>query len=417
MADTQHYPGSRTSAGGTGRTGNGQEATPVGELERQEAKTPARRDDGSGSFRGPERDEQVKPPPTPPPPKRPGWFKRHRIFKRLAYLIILAGLGVGGVAAYRYFTRPLLPPGFAGGNGRLEANQIYVATKYPGRVKDVLFNEGDTVEAGQVVARMDTSALDAQLRQALAQIQEAEDNRRAQLAQVDVKQADYNFAEKQYQRSRELVPRGAVSEQEAEIDNARMLTSRSELVRSQAEAVRSLSSIDAAKATADRLRAEIKDSVLVAPIRARVETRLAEPGEVLGEGGRVYSLSDLSDVYMYVFLPESVTGKVAVGSEARIVLDAAPEYPIRTFVSFVSPLAQFTPKTVETEEERHNLTFRVKLQIDKDRLRQFEPLVKSGLPGMGYVRFDPSAPWPQNLEPKAAVPTDLWKPTGSGAPK
>jgi|SRR5579871_3064024 len=415
MADTQHYPGSRTS-GGAGRTGNGQEAIPVGELDRQEAKTPVRRE-GNGSFGGPDRDEQVKPPPSPPPPKRPGWFKRHRIFKRLAYLIILAGLGVGAVWGYRYYTRPLLPPGFAGGNGRLEANQVYVATKYPGRIQDVLFNEGDTVEAGQVVGRMDTSALDAQLRQALAQIQEAEDNRRAQLAQVDVKQADYNFAEKQYQRSRELVTQGAVSEQEAEIDNARMLTSRSELVRSQVEATRAISTIDAAKATADRLRAEIKDSVLVAPIRARVETRLAEPGEVLSEGGRVYSLSDLSDVYMYIFLPEAVTGKVAVGSEARIVLDAAPEYPIRTFVSFVSPLAQFTPKTVETEEERHNLTFRVKLQLDKDRLRQFEPLVKSGLPGMGYVRFDANAPWPQNMQPKAAVPSDLWKPTGSGAPK
>ena len=422
MADTEHYTGSRVSARGNEglergtRVSDAPSERPLEALER-DAKTPASRREGNGSFKGPERGEEIKPPPSAPPPKRPGWFKRHRIFKRLAYLIILAGLGVGAVWAYRYYTRPLLPPGFAGGNGRLEANQVYVATKYPGRIQDVLFNEGDTVETGQVVARMDTSSLDAQLRQALAQIQEAEANRRAQLAQVDVKQADYNYAEKQYQRSMELVTKGAVSEQEAEIDNARMLTSRSELVRSQVEADRTISTIDAAKATADRLRAEIKDSVLVAPIRARVETRLAEPGEVLSEGGRVYSLSDLSDVYMYIFLPEAVTGKVPVGSEARIVLDAAPQYPIRTFVSFVSPLAQFTPKTVETEEERHNLTFRVKLQLDKDRLRQFEPLVKSGLPGMGYVRFYAGAPWPDNLQPKAVVPSQLWKPTGSGAPK
>lgn len=418
MVDTQHYTGPRTTSRGVDGQERGRHGSelpserPLEALER-ETKAPASRREDSDPFKGPERQGQS----VPPPPKRPGWFKRNRIFKRLGYLIFLAALGAGGVWAYRHFTKPLLPPGFAGGNGRLEATQIYVSTKYPGRVKDVLFNEGDTVETGQVVARMDTSALEAQLRQAIAQIREAEDNRRALLAQVDVKQADYNYAEKQYQRSKELVTRGAVSEQEAEIDNARMLTSRSELVRSQVEAERTLSTIDAAQATADRLRAEIKDAVLVAPIRARVETRLAEPGEVLGQGGRVFSLSDLSDVYMYIFLPEAVTGKVAVGSEARIVLDAAPQYPIRTFVSFVSPLAQFTPKTVETEEERHNLTFRVKLQLDKDRLRQFEPLVKSGLPGMGYVRFEPSAPWPQTLEPKAAVPSDLWKPTGSGAPK
>jgi len=114
-----------------------------------------------------------------------------------------------------------------------------------------------------------------------------------------------------------------------------------------------------------------------------------------------------------VYLPESVTGKIPLGSEARIVLDAAPQYPVRTYVSYVSPTAQFTPKTVETEEERHNLTFRVKLQVDKARLRNWEQLVKVGLPGMGYVRWDQSAPWPADLQPKAVVPRNLWQPTGS----
>jgi HlyD family secretion protein len=334
--------------------------------------------------------------------------------KRAGYATLAAILAGAGVAAWYIFSPPALPAGFAAGNGRLEANEIYVATKYPGRVSTILFNEGDTVEAGQVVARMDTSALDAQLRQALAQITEAEDSRRVALAQVAVKQADYNYADKENERSRQLVTRGAVSQQEAEIDNARMLSSRAQLVGAQADAVRASSSIEAAKATADRLRAEINDAVLVSPIKARIQTRLSEPGEVLGEGGRVFSLADLSDVYMYVFLPESVTGKVTLGSEARIVLDAASQYPIRASVSYVSPTAQFTPKTVETAEERHNLTFRVKLQLDKNRLREFEPFVKSGLPGMGYVRFDRSAQWPQTLQVKAVDPRTLWNATGSG---
>lgn len=325
----------------------------------------------------------------------------------------LAGavLVVGGGVAWYVLSRPALPPGFAAGNGRLEANAIYVATKYPGRVKDILFNEGDTVEAGQVVARMDTSALEAQLRQAQAQIKEAEDSRNVSLAQVQVKQANYSFAAKQYARSQDLVTRGAVSGQEAEIDQARALADRAELVGAQAEATRSLSTIEAAKATADRLKTEINDAVLVAPLRTRVETRLTEPGEVLAQGGRVFSLNDLADVYMYVFLPESVTGKVKIGSEARIVLDAAPQYPIRAYVSFVSPMAQFTPKTVETAEERHNLTFRVKLQIDPKRLRDYEALVKTGLPGMGYVRYDENAAWPESLKAKAVNPQNLWTPT------
>jgi HlyD family secretion protein len=315
--------------------------------------------------------------------------------------------------AWYVLSRPALPAGFAAGNGRLEATQVYVATKYPGRVQEILFNEGDTVETGQVVARMDTSALNQQLREAIAQITQAEDTRRVSLAQVQVKQADYNFASKQYQRSKELVTKGAVSGQEAELDQARALADRAELVGAQAEATRTVSSIEAAQATADRLRAEIRDAVLVAPMRARIESRLTEPGEVLPQGGRVFSLNNLADVYMYVFLPASVTGKVKVGSEARIVLDAAPQYPIRAFVSFVSPMAQFTPKTVETAEERHNLTFRVKLQIDPQRLRQYEALVKSGLPGLGYVRYDDNAEWPENLQVRAVNPQNLWTPSGS----
>jgi len=338
---------------------------------------------------------------------------------RKMMLIIAAVVVVGGgLAAWFFLREPDLPPGFAGGNGRLEAQEVYVASKYPGRIAEVLFREGDTVEAGQVVARIDTSALEAQLRQAEAQIAEAQQTRNVALAQVSVKDADFNYASKQYSRSRGLVTRGAVSEQEAEIDNARMLATRAELVGARASAVQTLSSIDAARATADRLRAEIKDAVLVAPIRARVERRLAEPGEVVGQGGRVLSLVNLSDVYMYVFLPERVTGRVPLGSEARIVLDAAPQYPIKAYVSYVSPTAQFTPKTVETAEERHNLTFRVKLQIDKARLRQYEPLVKTGIPGMGYVRYDQNAAWPEKLALKGAPPRNIWTSTGgTGAPR
>jgi HlyD family secretion protein len=317
------------------------------------------------------------------------------------------------LVAWKVLTKPKLPPGFAGVNGRLEANQIYVSTKYPGRVAEVLFNEGDTVEAGQVVARMDTTALEAQLRQAVAQIAEAQENRNVALTQILVKQASYDYADKEYARSKGLVPGGAVSQQEAEIDNAKMLASKAELAGAKAQTVQAASAIDAARAEAERLRAEIKDSVLVSPIRARVETRLTEPGEVLPAGGRVFSMNDLSDVYMYIYLPEKVTGKVPLGSEARIVLDAAPQYPIRAIVSFVSPMAQFTPKTVETEEERHNLTFRVKLQVPKERLRQFEPLVKVGLPGMGYVRFDQGAGWPADLTPKTNIPKNLWQASGA----
>jgi HlyD family secretion protein len=339
--------------------------------------------------------------------------KGAKLSRRAILLPILALVAAGAVTAWFFLSRPALPAGFAGGNGRLEAKQVYISTKYPGRIAEVLVDEGDTVNAGQVIARMDTSALEAQLREAEAQIRAAQDARRVATAQIGVKQAENDFAVQQDRRSQQLVPGGAVSQREAEQDRAAALASRAQLVGAQASEVQARQQIDAASATADRLRAEIKDAVLVSPIRGRVEKRLSEPGEVLAAGGRVFSINDLSDVYMYVYLPERVTGKVPLGSEARIVLDAAQEYPIRAFVAYVSPMAQFTPKTVETAEERHNLTFRVKLQIPADRLRQYEPLVKTGLPGMGYVRYATDKDWPDKLQSRGAPPANLWKPTGS----
>jgi HlyD family secretion protein len=259
---------------------------------------------------------------------------------------------------------------------------------------------------------MDTEPLEAQLRQAIAKIKEAQDTRDTARAQVSVKQAELDYADRQYKRSKELVPGGAVSEQEMEVDRARADVARSSLVGVKAQAVGTQSAIDAATADAERLKAEISDNTLKSPLRARVQRRMAEPGEVLPAGGKVLSLTDLSDVYMYIFLPADTAGKVALGSESRIVLDAIPGYPVKAVISYVSPSAQFTPKTVETAEERHNLSFRVKLQLDKDRLRQYEPVVKVGIPGVGYVRFDNNAAWPPmlQLKPVGELP---WNPTGN----
>lgn len=332
--------------------------------------------------------------------------------RKVLWLTALVIVGAGGAIGWLVFSRPELPPGFAGSNGRLEAKQVDIATKYEGRILTVLADEGDTVNAGQVVAKMDTEPLEAQLRNAKAKIKEAEDNRRTALAEVQVKKAEFAYADKQYKRSSQLVGRGAVSQQELEVDYAHLEVTRAALLGAQAQAVRAQSAIDAATAEAERLVAEIEDSVLKAPLRGRVQNRMAEPGEVLPAGGKILSLIDLSDVYMYVYLPEPAAGRVALGSDSRIVLDSVPEYPIRAVVSFVSPEAQFTPKTVETAEERHNLTFRVKLQLNKNRLRQYEPYVKTGIPGMGYVRLDPNAEWPPALKFKTP-PQNLWNATGA----
>ena len=314
-------------------------------------------------------------------------------------VVVVVGAGV----AWWLLSKPKLPPGFAAGNGRLEATQVDIAAKYGGRLKTVDANEGDTIEAGQVVATIDTEPLEAQLRASQAQIRQAQDNMRTAQAQERVKKSELNYAEKQYKRSKQLVTTGAVSGQEADVDLARAESARAALLGVQAQVVASQSAIDAQTAESERFKALIADNTLRSPIRARVQARLAEPGEVVAPGGKVLSTLDLSDVFMYVFLPTTVTGKLALGADARIVLDALPGFPVKAQVSYISPNAQFTPKTVETAEERHNLTFRVKLQIpDKEKLRAYERMVKVGTPGMGYVQLDPSAEWPTFLHLRPA---------------
>src|SRR3546814_4365804 len=127
--------------------------------------------------------------------------------------------------------------------------------------------------------------------------------------------------------------------------------------------------IRTAEAEADRLRDLVADGVLAAPRSGRILFRLAEPGEVLAAGGRVATLLDLTDVYMTVFMPSEVAGRIAVGADARIVIDAASGTPVPGKVSFVSPRAQFTPKEVEPRSERDTMMFRSdERRVGKERV-------------------------------------------------
>jgi len=139
---------------------------------------------------------------------------------------------------------------------------------------------------------------------------------------------------------------------------------------------------------------------LTSPRDGRVQYRIAEPGEVLASGGKLLNLVDLSDVYMTFFLPEEEVGKLSLGAEARIVLDAAPQYVIPATISFVASTAQFTPKSVETASERQKLMFRAKAQISPELLQKHLSEVKTGLPGVAWVKLDKQVEWPADLAVK-----------------
>ena len=412
--------------------------------------------------------------------------------------IALLALALGALVAVKYGTPvqrmamsvvarvrgPVLPGGFASGNGRVEATEYDIATKRPGRIATVAVREGDMVQPGQVLASMDTRDLEADLREAEAQAGQAREDRRRALAAITQRESEVQsavagiaqrqsdrrradaavaqrqsgvekaqasivqreselaLAEKELRRSQSLfdssliarqkldedltrketavaalaqeraaakVADGALLEAQAQLQMADAGLVQQEAQRAAAGAALTAARIDvdyreaaiaAAAARIERIRADVTDSTLITPIRGRVLYRVAEPGEVLPAGGKVVTVLELSDVYMTIFLPTEEAGRTVIGAEGRIVLDAAPHLVIPAAVSFVAPRAQFTPKEVETRTEREKLMFRVKVRIDPDLLAKNVEKVKTGLPGVAYVRLDPNAEWPERLHVK-----------------
>lgn len=345
--------------------------------------------------------------------------------KFLLLAILLAAAAALGFYAWHQWRNDNRAAGLTSGNGRIEATEIDVATKLPGRVDAILVNEGDFVTAGQLLASMQVQVLQAQLDEARARARQAADSVLAMQAQVAQRQSDkavaqavvaqrkseLDAAQRRLSRSQTLSREGASSMQELDDDRARVRSvqaavgaalaqvsaAQAAIDAARAQLVGARSAVQAAQATVARVQADISDSQLTAPRDGRIQYRVAEPGEVLPAGGKVLNMVDLSDVYITFFLPETVAGRVAQGAQVRVILDAAPEYVLPARVTFVSSTAQFTPKTVETASERQKLMFKVKARIDPDLLRRHLAQVKTGLPGVAWVRTDPQAAWPARL--------------------
>ncbi|MFG1376792.1 HlyD family secretion protein [Xanthobacter autotrophicus] len=314
-------------------------------------------------------------------------------------LALLAVVGAGGAGAWYMASRSrALPPGFASGNGRIEATQVDVATKAAGRVLDVLAEEGDFVHQGQVVAHMDVAETAAALRTADAQASQARQSRDTATHVVEQRKGELDLAAKELERQETLVTKGFATEQKVDQYRTTKLTAQAALAAAQSSLAASESAIRAAEAEVERLTRMVADGTLTAPKSGRVIYRLAEPGEVLGAGGKVLTFIDLSDVYMTIFLPAADAGAVTLGAEARLLLEPMPDRAVPANVSFVSARAQFTPKQVETQRERDRMMFRVKLRVARPLVEKYLEQVKTGVTGVGYVRMDPKAQWPSWLQ-------------------
>lgn len=314
--------------------------------------------------------------------------------------VITLAVAIAGYFVWQNQTRSALPDGIAKSNGRIEAGQVQIAAKYAGRVSEILVDEGDMVDKDQIVARMGAAELEAQLHAAEAQVRRAEKSLLEANARVDQRQSELIYAEQEMKRTQGVYDEGYATAEKLDQRRTALKTAVAALQASQAGVEEAKATIEAAKADARRIKSQIDETVLSAPKRGRIQYRLAEPGEVLPAGGNVLTLLDLADVYMTVFMPASVAGTLVVGDNARIVLDPIPQYVIPARITFVAAEAQFTPRAVETAEEREKLMFRVKLAIDPDLLRKYEDRVKAGVRGVAYLRATNASDWPENLQVK-----------------
>ncbi len=310
-------------------------------------------------------------------------------------LVIMLGIVLFFLKDYMGTSNEL--EGISSGNGRIETTQVNVTAKYGGRVMNVYVQEGDMVKKGQLLAKLDTKELKAQLLVALSGVEQAKQNKKYAQAVVLQKESDYKQKEKNYLRSKSLYESNSISLFNFEQDETAFHASAAGLQAAKAQVTSYAAAINSVKAQVETIEVKIEERSLYAPVSGRVLYRLVEEGEVIGSGGKLLVVLDLLNTYMTIFLPTSQVGLIDIGSQARIVLDALPNVAIPSTVSFISPEAQFTPKEIETESEREKLMFRVKVKIDPSLLKKHMEKVKTGLPGMAYIRLDSALPWPAKL--------------------
>ncbi len=284
-------------------------------------------------------------------------------------------------------------------NGTIEATEVEVSSKLPGRIAQLLVKEGEVVQANQVVARLDTSEIEAEVAQQQAALAKAEAQLKELLAgsrveeieeaRANLQQAEDNLklAKDDWDRFDNLFKEGAISAQDR--DRAK---NRVEVAMSQVKAARERYQmirigprpevIEAARHERDRAKAalgmaqvRLRDSTILAPLNGIVLTKRAEQGEVVNPGFPIVVLIDPDDLWLRVYIPESEIGLLKTGQAVAVTVDSFPERRFEGKVIEISSKAEFTPRTVQTKKERVNLVFGVKVSLDNR-----ERLLKPGMP-------------------------------------
>lgn len=318
--------------------------------------------------------------------------------KFIVTVIAVAALGAGAVW-YNGKLKTEELPGIVAVNGRLELKRLDIATLYSGRVEEIYVQEGDEVRPEQNLARLSSSISQTQVDAANAQKQQAQETVTRAAAQIDSQQQQLKVAKLDLDNAQKLRRENLVSATELDRRQANYRAALAAVNTAKAAKAEAEAAVNKAQAQLDQAQSQNSDMLIKAPKAGWVEYQIAEVGNVLGVGDKVISLLDPTDTYINVFLTSHQMNRIKIGDDARIVLDGVDAvFPAR--ITFVSNNAQFTPKAVETTEERAKLMFKVKLQVPQEIALQYERFLKGGMTAMGYVKYSPDVEWSERLAVK-----------------
>jgi HlyD family secretion protein len=347
-------------------------------------------------------------------------------------LFVLA-LGVSLLQRWWY----ALPEGLLVASGRIEGDETVIAPKIAGKLVGVYKDKGDSVEPGELLARLDSEQITAQLQraqeeadfwqkkvdQARVDLEYTQHNVRATIAESEaqvgvdtarVQEANAVLVKNRldYHRYRSLFSRKVVPKRQLDqvtsayqASEASYQASKKELARAQAQLQQARlllktvtmkqdaykaaqASFKAAQAAVQEAQANLNDTYIYGPSRGTILTKEVEPGEVVVPGTPLFTMVNMDKLYLKVYINEPEIGKIRLGQKARIYVDAFSDRAFKAQISRVAQRAEFTPKYVETREERVKLVFAVELRAENS-----EGYLKPGMPGDGVIRVKEGVPW------------------------
>jgi HlyD family secretion protein len=352
--------------------------------------------------------------------------------RRIVTLLLLLALIAGGAGAAWWWKHRQVPLNELVLYGNIDLRQVELPFNDSERIATVLVQEGDRVRKGQVLARLDTGRLEPQVAQAEAQVNAQRQvverlhngSRPEEIAQsranVESAKADSSNARRQYDRVKRLLAEShgqAVSQQDvdnaqaaAEMADAKLIANQKALELAIAgprkeEIAENEARLRAQESQFAYLRRQLADAQLKAPTDAVVRTRLMEPGEMASPQKPVFSLAIVDPKWVRAYVSETDLGKVRPGAKASVAVDSFPDRRFEGWVGFISPMAEFTPKTVQTEELRTNLVYEVRVFVKdaSDDLRLGMPATVSL--ALAKQAGQPAAPSPSNVSPPSSAPT------------